>query len=253
MATRPIKIAIIGDDSNLRKSLKNANKSLAGFGKNVAKVGATAGLAFAGVAAGVAVSGVKAFSAFQTGMAEVMTLLPDAGEETFGELSDQVKSFSKEFGVLPDKAIPALYSALSAGVPKDNVFEFMEVAQKAAKGGVTELETAVDGISSVVNAYGSEVIGATEASDLMFTAVRLGKTTFEEISKSIFQMAPIASAVGIPFKDLTASVANLTAQGTPTAVAATQMKAAIAELGKSGTKADVAFREFTGMGLQQFL
>ena len=173
MATRPIKIAIIGDDSNLRKSLKNANKSLAGFGKNVAKVGATAGLAFAGVAAGVAVSGVKAFSAFQTGMAEVMTLLPDAGEETFGELSDQVKSFSKEFGVLPDEAIPALYSALSAGVPKDNVFEFMEVAQKAAKGGVTELETAVDGISSVVNAYGSEVIGATEASDLMFTAVRL--------------------------------------------------------------------------------
>ena len=227
MATRPIKIAIIGDDSNLRKSLKGATRSVEGFGKKVGKIGAQAGLAFAGVAAGVATKGISAFADFEKGMNEVMTLLPGAGEEAFGELSDQVKDFSKEFGVLPDKAIPALYSALSAGVPKDSVFEFMEIAQKAAKGGVTELETAVDALSSVVNAYGSEVIGATEASDLMFTAVRLGKTTFEEISKSIFQMAPIASAVGIPFKDLTASVANLTAQGTPTAVAATQMKAAM--------------------------
>ena len=253
MATRPIKIAIVGDDSNLKKALKRSGKQLEGFGKRVGKIGAQAGVAFAATATAVATKGVTAFAEFEKGMNEVMTLLPDAGEEAFGELSKQTKDFAKEFGVLPDKAIPALYSALSAGVPKDNVFEFLEVAQKAAKGGVTELETAVDGISSVVNAYGSEVIGATEASDLMFTAVRLGKTTFEEISGSIFQMAPIAAAVGIPFKDLTASIANLTAQGTPTSVAATQMKAAMAELAKGGSKADVAFRELTGMGLQQFL
>ena len=48
--SRPIKISIIGDDSNLRKSLKGASRKLEGFGKSVAKVGATAGLAFAGVA-----------------------------------------------------------------------------------------------------------------------------------------------------------------------------------------------------------
>ena len=162
MATRPIKISIIGDDSNLRKSLKNANKSLAGFGKNVAKVGATAGLAFAGLAAGVAVKGISAFADFEKGMNEVMTLLPGAGEEAFGELSDQVKNFSKEFGVNTTDAIDGLYSSLSAGIPKENVFAFMETAQKAAAAGVTSLEVAVDGISSVVNAYGSEVIGATE-------------------------------------------------------------------------------------------
>ena len=51
MATRPIKIAIVGDDSNLRKSLKGASKKLEGFGKNVAKFGIGAGVAFAGVAA----------------------------------------------------------------------------------------------------------------------------------------------------------------------------------------------------------
>ena len=46
MATRPIKISIIGDDSNLRKSLKGASRKLEGFGKNVAKFGVGAGVAF---------------------------------------------------------------------------------------------------------------------------------------------------------------------------------------------------------------
>ncbi len=253
MATRPIKIDLVGDDSQLKKTLKGASKKLGAFGQSVTKLGVTSAAAFGATAVAIGTKGVTAFADFQKGMNEVMTLLPDAGEEAFGELSDQVKDFSKEFGVSTGDAVEGLYTALSAGVPQDNVFEFMETAQKAAAAGVTDLGTALDGISSVVNSYGSEVIGAAEASDLMFTAVKLGKTTFEEISGSIFQMAPIASAVGIPFKDLTASIANLTAAGTPTAVAATQMKAAMAELGKEGTKADVAFRELTGMGLQQFL
>ena len=253
MATRPIKIAIVGDDSNLRKSLKGASKKLEGFGKSVAKFGVASGVAFAATAAAVATKGVTAFADFEKGMKEVMTLLPGAGEEAFGDLSSQVKDFAKEFGVLPDKAIPALYSALSAGVPKDNVFEFMEIAQKAAKGGVTELETAVDALSSVVNAYGVGNISAAESSDLLLTAVRLGKTTFGELANEIYKVAPIASAVGIPFQNLTAAIANLTAQGTPTAQAATQMKAALAEMAKEGTKADTAFRDLSGVGLSTFL
>ena len=253
MATRPIKISIIGDDSALRKTLRKSTKSLEGYGKSVAKMGATAGLAFAGVAAGIATKGVMAFADFEKGMNEVMTLLPDAGEEAFGDLSKQVKDFSKEFGVLPDKAIPSLYSALSAGVPKDNVFEFMEIAQKAAKGGVTELETAVDALSSVVNAYGSEAITATESSDLLLTAVRLGKTTFEELASEVYKVAPIAASVGVPFENLTASIAVLTSQGVPTAQSATMLKGALAELAKEGTKADTAFREFAGEGLATFL
>jgi len=253
VATRPIKIAIIGDDSQLKRTLKQASSDLQGFGKRVARVGVMAGAAFGASAVAIGTKGVTAFAGFEKGMKEVMTLLPGTGAEVFGQLSDQVKDFAKEFGVLPDDAIPALYQALSAGVAKDNVFEFMEVAQRAAKGGVTDLETAVDGITSVVNAYGVEVISATEASDLLFTAVKLGKTNFSQLSNEVYKVAPIAAAVGIPFNNLTAAIANLTAQGTPTAQAATQLKAAMAELAKEGTKADTAFRDLAGMGLQQFL
>ena len=254
MASRPIRIDIVGNDDQLRKTLKGAAGRVEGFAKKVGALGVKAGAAFGAVSGAVAVASVKSFSAFQTGMNEVLTLIPEAGAQAFGELGDQVKAFSKEFGVLPEKTIPALYSSLSAGIPKENVFAFLEVAQKAAKGGVTDLETAVDGLSSVINAYGGPaMMDMTRASDLLFTAVKLGKTDMTQLSNSIFQVAPIASAVGVPFENLTAALANLTAQGTPTSVAATQIKGALAELAKQGSKADTAFRDLTGVGLQGFL
>ncbi len=250
---KPIRIAIIGDDSQLKKTLKKTTKQLEGFGKSVAKVGATAGLAFAATATAVATKGVTAFADFEKGMNEVLTLLPGAGKEAFDRLGDQVKGLSKEMGILPNEVIPALYQSISAGIPEQNVAEFLRVAAMAAKGGITDLETAVDGITSVTNSWGHEVISATEASDLMFTAVRLGKTDFNQMSKEIYKVGPIAAAVGIDFGSVTAALANLTAQGTPTAVAATQLKAAFAELAKEGTKADTAFRDFTGVGMTEFL
>ena len=253
MAAKPIVVHIQGETSKLKKALGEAERGVKGFAKNVGALGIKAGAAFGAAATAVGVTGVSAAASFEQSMKEVFTLLPDAGAETFKSLEDQVKNFSKEFGVLPNEVVPSLYQAISAGVPVDNVFTFLETAQQAAKGGVTDLETAVDGISSVVNAYGEDVISAAEASDLMFTAVKLGKTDFNQLSNSMFNVAPIAASMGIEFGEVTASLANLTAKGVPTSVAATQLKAAFAELGKEGTKASDMFKELSGQSMQEFL
>ncbi|HJL89395.1 MAG TPA: hypothetical protein QF905_03580 [Acidimicrobiales bacterium] len=62
MATRPIKIAIVGDDSNLKKTLKRSRKQLEGFGKSVAKIGITSAAAFGATAVAI---GTKADTAFR--------------------------------------------------------------------------------------------------------------------------------------------------------------------------------------------
>ena len=256
MATKPIKIKILGDAKQFNATLKQSEDDLGRFGRGVKNISgkAVAAAKIAGVAAVAAgAKGVASFAAFEQQMNEVFTLLPGVSEKAMGEMTGQVKDFAKEFGILPNEAVPALYSALSAGVPQDNVFEFMEVAAKAAKGGVTTLETAVDGITSVVNAYGDEVITATEASDYMFTAVRLGKTTFEELSNSISMVTPIAVAAGVGMDEVSASIAVLTASGVPTATAATQIKGAIAELSREGSKADTVFRDLSGESFAQFI
>jgi TP901 family phage tail tape measure protein len=238
------------------KGVDEAKKGFEKLGKGIGDMAKAAGAALAGIgiaAAGVAAKAAADFVGFERQMNEVFTLLPGITDDAMKDMSNSVKDFAKEFGVLPQDIVPALYQSLSAGVPPDNVFAFLETAQKAAKGGVTDLTTAVDGISSVVNAYGADVIDAAKASDLMFTAVRLGKTDFSQLSSSLFQVTPIASALGVGFEDITASLAVLTAQGVPTSVAATQMKAAMSELGKQGTKADKAFQKITGESFPDFI
>ncbi len=246
MAKGTLTVRLVGDKKPLDKTLGEVGKSLGGF---VAKVGVAA-TAAAGV---VAAKSLTAFAGFESSMNEVFTLLPGISADAMNAMEGQVKDFSKEFGVLPDKVVPSLYQALSAGVPKDNVFEFLETAQQAAKGGVTDLTTAVDGISSVVNAYGDQISGAAEASDLMFTAVRLGKTNFEELSASLSNVTPIASGLGVKFDDVSAALAAITAKGTPTAQATTQLRSLFVELSKAGGATAATFEKIAGKSFQEFI
>lgn len=222
------------------------------FGK-VGKIATAAAAATGAAVAGVAAKGIGEFSGFQKGMQEVFTLLPGASADAMGEMEDDVLEFSKQAGVLPEETIPSLYSALSAGVPKDNVFDFMETANKAALGGVTNLETAVDGISGVVNAYGDDVIDADTASDVMFSTVRLGKTTFEELSGSLGDVTPLAGALGISFEEVGAAMAASTAITGNTAKSTTGLKGLLSELGKEGTVAGKAFEDIAGESFPDFI
>ena len=223
---------VIKADDQASGVFKKIGGSLGSIGK-VASVAAVAGIAAVGVAASaVAIKGLAAFTSFERGMNEVFTLLPSISGAAMDDMEKQVLNLSKEFGVLPDEVVPALYQALSAGVPPDNVFEFMVTATKASIGGVTDLEVAVDGITSVINAYGTETIDAGKASDIMFTAVKLGKTTMEELSSSVFQATPLAAALGVSFEEIAGATASLTKQGVPTTVAMTQIRQSMVALQK---------------------
>lgn len=244
------------DSDSYEKGIDSADAKADNF---VGKITGTLGPAIAGAFAaggaavvGFAATSVAQFSTFQASMNEVFTLLPGISQDAMNGMTDQVKDFSKEFGVLPDKVVPALYQSLSAGVPPDNVFAFLEAANKASTAGVTDLSVAVDGISSVVNAYGSDVIDATKASDLMFTAVKLGKTNFEQLSSSLFNVTPTAAAANVKFNEITASLAAMTLQGVPTSVATTQLRSALVELSKDGTKVSDLFEKLSGKSFKEF-
>jgi TP901 family phage tail tape measure protein len=225
-------LGLNSDDMN--KGLGKGEANLASF-KSVG-IAALAGFAVAAAAAMVAaaasvvkftVSAIQEFAAFEQKFLEVMTLLPGISQREMGKMKTQILDLTATFGFATDDAVPALYQAISAGVPQANVFDFMQVASKAAIGGVTSLETAVDGITTVINTYGRENINAQQAADYMFTTVKLGKTTFDELSRSLYNVLPLANAAGVGMDAVSASMAVLTAQGVPTAVATTQLRAAI--------------------------
>ena len=230
----------------------------AGFGSKLTGMFAKMATLFVGI---FAVKKVKQllddslaeFKNFQQGMSEVFTLMPGLDDLVKEEMVENVKLLAEEMGILSSEVVPALYQAISAGVPQENVFEFLEVAGQAAIGGVTDLETAVDGLSSIVNAYGSEVISAGEAADIMFTTVRLGKTTMEELSASVSTITPVAAQLGINFSDIGVAIAEMTSQGMKTPEALTYMRQMLVEMAQEGTDVADAFNKITGKSLKEFI
>jgi len=190
--------------------------------------------------------------AFESNMASVSTLV-DTSEVNMEKLSGKVLDVSKNFGLSTETVSKGMYQALSAGVAVENLGGFMETAAKMAVGGGIDIATAIDGMSSAVNAYGTANLSAAEASDIMFQTANRGKTDVRQLSASLSNVTPIASALGVKFGDVSAAIATLTYSGTPTAQATTQIRAALSELSKESTKVSQIFKESVGVSFQDYI
>lgn len=245
------------DSTQYKQGMTQATNQTQQFGEVVDRFvgGMVVGALVAAAAAAVkfANESLSQFEKFETGMREIFTVIPGISQEAMGALEDDVLQASAAMGRLPEETIPAIYEALSSGVPPDNVFDFIEVANAAALGGVTTLETAVNGITSVVNAYGADVISAGEASDQMFQAVMGGKTTFDQLANSLYNVIPTAAGLGVEFGNVTAALATMTAVGVPTSVATTQLRQLLIELSQAGGDASETFERMAGQSFVDFI
>lgn len=263
MAVSELVVSIIGDMTKLSQTFSAVQKEIDGVGKKLTSVGKsissagtslTTGITGPIVAAGAGIALVTNQAVdFEKGMSQVFTLIPGMSKNAMDSMTQDVLNFSKENGVLTDDVLPALYDAIGSGVPPENVFTFLQIAQKGAVAAATDIGTAVDGLTSIINAYGAENISAAEASDILFAGINVGKMTYEELSKSLYEVIPSAASLGIGLDEVTAALATLTAQGTPTTVATDQLKTMFNELSKEGTGVSDAFKELTGKSFYEFI
>lgn len=178
---------------------------------------------------------------FEKELANVSTLV-DTSVVNMSEMRDEILKLPSALGSATDLT-KGLYQAISAGIPAENGVSFIAEAAKAAKAGLTDTNTAVDGLTTALNAYGMASSQVTTISDQMFTAVKAGKTTFGELASSIGKVAPIANTVGVSSKELLASIAALTTQGLKTSEAVTSLKAAFSNILKPSSQAKEAAEE----------
>ncbi|MYD88608.1 MAG: phage tail tape measure protein [Acidobacteria bacterium] len=242
--TRTFEVVLRGNSRSLARAFARAQKDSNDFGQRVQRVARAASTAAAGLGVALGTAAVKGAVNLEKGLREVQTLLPNLSDKGFAKMRREVLALSDEMGIATDQAVPALYSAISAGVPPDNVMSFLETASKTAIGGVTSLETATDALTTVTNTWGKTAgVTAAKAADVLFTTVKLGKTTMEELGGSINQVAGLASAFGIEFEQVTAGVTELTKAGVPTTEAMTKMRALIQSISSPSMRAASAFKE----------
>ena len=264
-------LRIVGDSKALRKSLDSAkddidrfkkqNRASRAIGSAGAGIGASTGLGALGVGLGRSLGSINAglavttgsllafggtiksvydeFRQFEKGWAEVTTLLPQLTQAATDQMSDEVREFAKNTGVHISDAIRASYQAISASIPHDELVGFLEDTRTASLAGVTDLTTAIDITTSVLNAYSMSARDAERVNDTLFTAVRWGKTTYEELAVALGKVLPLSSHLGISINQMTASVSALTAQGLSTADAVTAVRSALTAFAKDTTARDI--------------
>ncbi len=194
--------------------------------KRITKGAALAGAAIAAAFAAAFVLSVKAADKFQKAMANVSTLV-DTAIVDMQKLSKAVLLLPPALGETTDLT-KGLYQAFSAGATTAK--EAMKItvdSAKFAKAALTDTFTAVDVLTTAVNAYGKETMDTTKASDIFFQTIKFGKITGEQLAASIGTSIPLYASVGIELEELTSGLAAMTKQGVDANLATTQLNAIV--------------------------
>lgn len=233
--TRPSR-EVIRNMTTMANNIKKNAREIQNAGKVISDVGGTLTKAITLPIAGVATAALKMSNDFENAMAKVGTIA-DTTNTPMTALKEQVIDLSNAVGVGVADIAEAQYQAISAGVDTAASVNFVGVAVKAAKGGFTDTTTAVDGLTTVLNAYGLKANEATKISDQMLAAQNFGKTSFGDMASSMGKVIPIASSLNVSTEDLFGSIAVLTKNGIATSEAVTGLKAAYSNILKPSADA----------------
>ncbi len=253
-----LKVKVVLDDTGFKSGLDNLQSQGEQFSKSFTNsmFGAmtAANLASKGVEFLMSTlkSAVNEFTMLDTNLAKVNTLLDQQVLSTTN-LRMELLRVSSATGIYASELANASYEALSAGVETQNLTEFIEDMTTLSQGGFTSVTQAVNVATSIMNAYGKEVYTAKEISDKLVKTQAQGKITVDELSRTLYNVIPIASSLGVSLDEVLASISLITKSGTPAAQATTQMKSALADLTDEATGAGKKFKEITGKTFPDFV
>lgn len=256
MATlQDIKVKLSLDIAQFQSALNKAKTDTQGLSKSfvsaiepVKKAITTVSVALAGVG----VAAAKEFMDTESAISKVNTLV-NASSEEFKTYSNDIKAGAKEAGMAYDDFSEAVYQAISAGVEYGDAVSFVNGANKLAKGGFTDLATATDITTTVLNAYKMSAEDQTKVMDLLIQTQNKGKTTVDELGSSLGKVIPTAKANNVAFEQVSASISMLTAGGIATAESVTYLQSMLSELGESGTQVSDIIKEKTGKSFQELM
>jgi len=198
----------------------------------------------------LAVAGLKAFKDYELQLAMVSTMLQGDAMRWMPKYKAGVASLAVAVGESTKTLSKGLYDILSASVEPARALTMLRVAAEAAKGGFTNTAIAVDGLTSLLNAYGLSAKYAGAVSDRMFMTVKRGKLTFEQLAAVIGKTAPLARAAGMHINHMMAAIATMTRQGLSARLATTRLVAILRAMPEAGKDLFALVEKYKGLDLK---
>jgi TP901 family phage tail tape measure protein len=190
---------------------------------------------------------IRVFTEFETAMAEVSTI---AGESIvkMEKLREGVLDLAKAMPQSAKDLGSGLYQVISAGVTETaDALIVLRASAVAATAGLTDTRTAVDAVTTVLNAYQRSASEASAVTDVLFKTVELGKVTFPELAQNIGNVATSAALAGVSIQEVGASIATLTKFGIKAAEATTSLNRLFLTLTSKSKEQTAAFE---AMGIE---
>tara|TARA_B100000131_G_scaffold321786_1_gene373755 strand:- start:36251 stop:38314 length:2064 start_codon:yes stop_codon:yes gene_type:complete len=197
--------------------------------------------AFGFLSAGLLIAGsvrnyFKGFNEAERATVAVKTLGVDVKELSNNLLQ---LSGSLEGAFSQTELLAASYDVASAGfTDAADATKVLEASAKGAIGGMSDLGTVSDAVTSVLNAYGLEADKATKIVDGFIQTQNDGKIIVDQYARQIGRIAPTAKSAGISIDELNAAIATITAQGVPVEQTFTGLNQAIVSILKPTGEAE---------------
>ena len=238
---------------NISGSFADAEKSSRSFGSGSSEAVSNldAALASAGImailneTAQAFMECVEAAEQYETALAKISTIA-DPAQVSMETIKNDITTLSQDTGQSVNDLSESVYQAISASVETADAVDFVRQSNMLAVGGFTDTTTAVDVLTTALNAYGLETSRATNISDMLITTQKLGKTTVGELGQTLGTVIPTAAAYKVNMENVSAAMVTMTKQGINTATAGTSLRAMLSELAKDGSDVSNVLREETG-------
>ncbi len=146
-------------------------------------------------------------------LAEIQTI-GGSLKDDFEGLSNEVRILSDEFGVQAEIVAEGVYQTLSNQVAEaEKSFVFFSAAAQFSIAAVTGADSAVNLLSSTINAFGYNASQAEVIGGKLFKTIELGRIRGEEFANTFGRVAVLASNLGISLDETLAAIATLTISG----------------------------------------
>lgn len=183
---------------------------------------------------------VYAAGNFEASMNDIATLI-DTTAESLEDMGNNVLAISGRVPVALGDLTSALYDVRSAGVDAGEAMNVLERSAQLAVAGKGSASEAVDLVTSAINAFKLEGVEAERIYDIIFKAVKNGKTTISELAQGFGDVASTIASANIEVDEHMAAVAALTTTGVSASTAHRQIQAAVAALTRDTKDARAVF------------
>lgn len=197
----------------------------------------------------VTLEGAKFNQQMESATEKVRTISSSGG----AEINSNINRMAKATGVNPLELKEGLYQTVSAIGDIHKKYSLLETSNKLATTGFSSTTEAVDGLTTVLNAYGMEVEDADRVANIFVRTQKVGKLTVQEFNRELYKTIPVAKELQIGVDEVGASIALLTAKGSKSEIAQTQMGSFMYELLEVGSDISKLFEKIAGQSLDNFM